>query len=187
MIISRCVGLLFAACVAADSCNSTSKQCYANKENLISKHQNVEIGDCCDLCKNTSSCASFSHWGGNQTQGPANCFLFSTVNKPGKSSRHCTSGVSGRSPSPAPEPEPTPAPTPAPAISGTNFVFYFPDGTRAESLGTYGHPVTKTPAFDRLAAQGTMFSQAHTLHTQSAPSRCAMATGRYVHSKVRSF
>jgi len=63
-----------------------------------------------------------------------------------------------------------------------NFVFYFPDETRAESLGTYGHPITKTPNFDRLAKQGTLFQQAHVLHTQCSPSRCALTTGRYMHT-----
>lgn len=32
-----------------------------------------------------------------------------------------------------------------------NFVFFFPDEMRAESLGTYGHPITQTPNFDRFA------------------------------------
>eukprot|EP01121_Diplochlamys_sp_Union-15-3_P020996 TRINITY_DN8376_c0_g1_i1.p1 TRINITY_DN8376_c0_g1~~TRINITY_DN8376_c0_g1_i1.p1 ORF type:complete len:508 (-),score=74.62 TRINITY_DN8376_c0_g1_i1:70-1593(-) len=63
-----------------------------------------------------------------------------------------------------------------------NFIFYFQDETRAESLGTYGHPITKTPNFDRLAKQGTIFTQNHVLHTQCSPSRCALTTGRYMHT-----
>ena len=63
-----------------------------------------------------------------------------------------------------------------------NIVFYFPDETRAESLGTFGHPITKTPNYDRLAATGVVFTQAHVLHTQCAPSRHAMITGRYLHT-----
>ena len=63
-----------------------------------------------------------------------------------------------------------------------NVVFYFPDETRAESLGTFGHPITKTPNYDRLAATGVVFTQAHVLHTQCAPSRHAMITGRYLHT-----
>jgi choline-sulfatase len=46
-----------------------------------------------------------------------------------------------------------------------NFLLFLPDAVRAESLGTYGHPITKTPAFDRLAKEGTLFEQAHTLST----------------------
>ena len=53
--------------------------------------------------------------------------------------------------------------------------------TRAESIAAYGHPFVKTPNLDALAAQGTLFKQAHVLHTQCAPSRCAMITGRYMH------
>ena len=53
--------------------------------------------------------------------------------------------------------------------------------TRAESIGVYGHPFVKTPNLDALAANGTVFKEAHVLHTQCAPSRCAMITGRYMH------
>mmetsp|Transcript_24151 Transcript_24151/g.26816 ORF Transcript_24151/g.26816 Transcript_24151/m.26816 type:complete len:511 (+) Transcript_24151:24-1556(+) len=67
------------------------------------------------------------------------------------------------------------------AAKKPNFVFFFPDETRAESLGTYGHPLTKTPNYDRLAAMGTVFENAHVQHTQCAPSRCALTTGRYMH------
>ena len=66
-----------------------------------------------------------------------------------------------------------------------NIVFYLPDEVRAESLGTFGHPVTQTPSYDRLAALGTTFTNAHSLHTQCTPSRCAMLTGRYMHTMVR--
>jgi choline-sulfatase len=53
--------------------------------------------------------------------------------------------------------------------------------TRAESIGCYGHPFVQTPNLDGFAAQGTRFDQAHVLHTQCAPSRCAITTGRYMH------
>ncbi|XP_065836340.1 uncharacterized sulfatase YidJ-like [Oscarella lobularis] len=68
-----------------------------------------------------------------------------------------------------------------PGDNRPNVVIYFPDETRAESLGCYGHPFVKTPNFDRFAAEGTLFTQAHVLHTQCAPSRCAITTGRYMH------
>eukprot|EP00042_Codosiga_hollandica_P037693 m.299968 g.299968 ORF g.299968 m.299968 type:complete len:547 (-) comp55203_c0_seq1:83-1723(-) len=69
----------------------------------------------------------------------------------------------------------------APGDARPNFVFFFPDEMRAESLGTYGHPITQTPNFDALAAAGSKFSQCHTLHTQCSPSRTALATGWYMH------
>eukprot|EP00937_MAST-01D_sp_MAST-1D-sp2_P005541 g5541.t1 len=63
-------------------------------------------------------------------------------------------------------------------------VFYFPDTISAESVGgkVYGNPVVETPWMDALAARGTTFAQCHVLHTQCAPSRHAMLTGRYLHT-----
>eukprot|EP00117_Sycon_ciliatum_P033207 scpid35180/ scgid1340/ N-acetylgalactosamine-6-sulfatase; Chondroitinsulfatase; Galactose-6-sulfate sulfatase; N-acetylgalactosamine-6-sulfate sulfatase len=69
----------------------------------------------------------------------------------------------------------------APGDTRPNFVIFFPDETRAESIGAYGHPFVRTPNLDSLAQQGTLFKQAHVLHTQCAPSRCAIITGRYMH------
>lgn len=82
---------------------------------------------------------------------------------------------------PRPRPPLLPEGKRAPGDKRPNFVFYFPDTIRAESLGgAYGHPITKTPNFDALAAQGTLFKQAHALHSQCSPSRHAMLTGRYM-------
>jgi hypothetical protein len=69
----------------------------------------------------------------------------------------------------------------APGDTRPNIVLFHPDTIRAESLGTYGHPLSKTPNYDRLAARGVLFEQAHVQHTQCSPSRCAMMTGRYMH------
>jgi arylsulfatase A-like enzyme len=69
----------------------------------------------------------------------------------------------------------------APGDTRPNIVFYHPDTVRASSLGTYGHPFSATPAFDAVARQGVLFEDAHVQHTQCAPSRCAMLTGRYMH------
>ena len=83
-------------------------------------------------------------------------------------------------------------------------MLFLPGAVRADALGAYGHPICKTPAFDRLAAQGTLFQQAHTVSPSAVsssclcrlssqrslnrgcgqtPSRVAMATARYVHTK----
>lgn len=73
--------------------------------------------------------------------------------------------------------------TRAPGDKRPNFVFYFPDTVNAESCGgVYGNPVAKTPFLDGLAKEGTLFTQAHVLHTQCAPSRHAIVTGRYMHT-----
>jgi len=62
-----------------------------------------------------------------------------------------------------------------------NFVFFMPDEMRAESLACYGHPLVKTPNFDRLACEGVRFDQCHVQNTVCAPSRCSLMTGWPVH------
>jgi arylsulfatase A-like enzyme len=62
-----------------------------------------------------------------------------------------------------------------------NFVFFFPDEMRAESLGCYGHPVVQTPNFDRFAEKGVRFDQCHVQNTVCTPSRCSVMTGLYPH------
>ena len=63
-----------------------------------------------------------------------------------------------------------------------NYVLFFPDELRAETLGCYGNARISTPNFDRLADEGTLFEQCHVLNTVCSPSRCAMFTGQYVHN-----
>ena len=62
-----------------------------------------------------------------------------------------------------------------------NFIIYQPDEMRAESLGSYGHPVTQTPNFDRLCREGVRFDHCHVQNTVCTPSRCSFFTGQYVH------
>jgi choline-sulfatase len=62
-----------------------------------------------------------------------------------------------------------------------NFIFFQPDEMRAESLGCYGHPVSKTPNFDKFAAEGTRFDQAHVSYTVCSQSRASFATGWPTH------
>lgn len=62
-----------------------------------------------------------------------------------------------------------------------NYVFFFPDELRAETLACYGHPHIRTPHFDRLASEGVLFSQCHVQNTVCSPSRCSLMTGRYPH------
>jgi N-acetylgalactosamine-6-sulfatase len=40
-----------------------------------------------------------------------------------------------------------------------NIVFIFADDLGYADLGCYGHPYAKTPALDRLAEEGTRFTQ----------------------------
>src|SRR5579862_6100413 len=62
-----------------------------------------------------------------------------------------------------------------------NFIFYMPETLRAESLACYGHPVVRTPNFDRLAHDGVRFEQCHVQNTVCGPSRCSLMTGWPVH------
>jgi choline-sulfatase len=51
------------------------------------------------------------------------------------------------------------------------------DQLAAPFLGAYGHPVTKTPTIDRLAAEGVVFENAYTPSPLCAPSRASFMTG----------
>jgi len=62
-----------------------------------------------------------------------------------------------------------------------NFVVFMPDQLRADCIGCYGHPLTRTPNMDRLAEDGARFDAAFTQHTICGPSRCSMMTGWYPH------
>lgn len=62
-----------------------------------------------------------------------------------------------------------------------NYVFFFPDELRAKSLSCYGNAFIKTPNFDRLAQEGTLFEQNYTTHPVCVASRCSLFTGWYPH------
>ncbi|MEZ5364695.1 MAG: sulfatase [Bryobacterales bacterium] len=46
-------------------------------------------------------------------------------------------------------------------------------------LSVYGHPLVKTPNFERLAARGVTFTRAYTQYPVCAPSRASFMTGLY--------
>src|SRR5580700_7191897 len=62
-----------------------------------------------------------------------------------------------------------------------NFIFFMPETLRAESIGCYGHPLVRTPNLDRLASEGTRFTDCHVQNTVCGPSRCSLMTGWPVH------
>ncbi len=62
-----------------------------------------------------------------------------------------------------------------------NFIFFYPDEMRAESVSCYGHPLVKMPNYDRVAKEGVMFEQCHIQHPVCTPSRCSLMTGWYPH------
>lgn len=63
-----------------------------------------------------------------------------------------------------------------------NFVFFMPDSLRAGALGCYGHPLIRTPNFDRIADEGTLFERCICQYPVCGPSRCSMITGLYPHN-----
>lgn len=52
---------------------------------------------------------------------------------------------------------------------------------RAESLSTYGHPVSRMPNFDKFAEEGVKFENCFTQSALCSPSRCSLMTGWYPH------
>ena len=69
---------------------------------------------------------------------------------------------------------------PAPAATNRpNFIFILADDLGWSDLGCYGHPQIKTPNLDRLAKQGTLFTQFYVNGSVCSPSRCAFMTGQY--------
>lgn len=58
-----------------------------------------------------------------------------------------------------------------------NIVFLFADDLGWGDLGCYGHPYAMTPAIDKLAGEGTRFSQAYVTGVTCCPSRTGFMTG----------
>lgn len=65
-------------------------------------------------------------------------------------------------------------------MSGRNVLILMSDEHLREAAGCYGGQV-HTPNLDKLAAQGTRFTQAVTPSPICVPARASLATGRYVH------
>ncbi|MEQ8790745.1 MAG: sulfatase-like hydrolase/transferase [Pirellulaceae bacterium] len=60
-----------------------------------------------------------------------------------------------------------------------NIVFMFADDLGFGDLGCYGHPYAKTPALDRLADEGTRFTQFYVTGVTCNPSRTGLMTGLF--------
>ena len=59
-----------------------------------------------------------------------------------------------------------------------NILLIMADQLAPQFLPTYGHPLVKTPAIERLAENGVTFESAYTNSPLCAPSRFVMMTGR---------
>ncbi|MDR2919223.1 MAG: arylsulfatase [Tannerella sp.] len=67
-----------------------------------------------------------------------------------------------------------------------NVIYIMADDLGIGDLGCYGQQFIKTPAIDRLAANGIRFAQHYSGCTVSAPSRCSLMTGKHTgHSFIR--
>jgi arylsulfatase A-like enzyme len=60
-----------------------------------------------------------------------------------------------------------------------NIIFIFADDWGWGDLGCYGHNQLKTPNLDRLASQGTLFTQFYVCSGVCSPSRAAVMTGQF--------
>lgn len=74
-----------------------------------------------------------------------------------------------------------PAPAPAAEKTRPNVLFIIADDLNT-SLGSYGHPLAKTPNLDKLAARGVRFEKAACQFPLCGPSRNSMLTGLYPNS-----
>lgn len=63
-----------------------------------------------------------------------------------------------------------------------NILFIMTDQQRWDCVGANGNPLIKTPAMDRLAADGANFTHAYVASPVCVPSRVSFFTGRYAHS-----
>ena len=60
-----------------------------------------------------------------------------------------------------------------------NVLFILADQFRADSIGSVGHPVVKTPNLDALISESTYFKQCFVQTAPCGPSRMSMYTSRY--------
>lgn len=60
-----------------------------------------------------------------------------------------------------------------------NIIFILADDLGYADLGCYGHPYAKTPAIDRLAEEGTRFTQFYVTGNTCVPSRTGFMTGLF--------
>lgn len=60
-----------------------------------------------------------------------------------------------------------------------DILFVVLDSLRRDRVSAYGHDRKTSPAFDQLAARGTLYEHAYTPAPWTLPSHCSMFTGRF--------
>ena len=68
--------------------------------------------------------------------------------------------------------------SPSPPPERPNILFAIADDASYPHMGAYGTSWVSTPAFDRVAAEGILFTNAYTPNAKCAPSRASLLTGR---------
>lgn len=63
-----------------------------------------------------------------------------------------------------------------------NVIYILADDLGIGDLGCYGQKKIKTPAIDKMAQSGILFTQHYSGSTVSAPSRCSLLTGKHTGS-----
>ena len=63
-----------------------------------------------------------------------------------------------------------------------NMIVILVDDLRWDDLGCAGHPFSKTPHMDRIAAEGARFTNAFATTPLCSPSRACLLTGLYAHA-----
>ncbi len=72
------------------------------------------------------------------------------------------------------------------AAERPNFVLIMADDLAVHDLGCYGQKLIRTPQIDRLASEGTRFTQVYAGASVCAPSRSVLMTGLHTgHTRVR--
>ena len=67
-----------------------------------------------------------------------------------------------------------------------NIIYILSDDLAQGDLGVYGQKLIRTPRLDRMASEGTRFTQAYCGTSVCAPSRASLLTGLHTgHSPVR--
>ena len=73
------------------------------------------------------------------------------------------------------------------ATDRPNLIFVLSDDLAQGDVGCYGQKLIQTPHLDRMAREGTRFTQAYCGTTVCAPSRTSLMTGLHTgHSPVRA-
>lgn len=74
----------------------------------------------------------------------------------------------------------------APEQQRPNIIYIMSDDHAYQAISAYGHGLNKTPAIDRLAQEGVIFTRACVTNSICAPSRAVMLTGKhsFINGKV---